>query len=87
MLNKHPGSQLLRTMGDPSADIRFGAEQYIQCTAVFPEPERGLAFFTNPDVPSAVRNYLFIQQISMKSIDVYISMYLNAKICVITLHL
>ena len=57
MLNKHPGSQLLRTMGDPSADIRFGADQYIQCTAVVPEPERGLAVFTNPDVPSAVRNY------------------------------
>lgn len=55
MLNKHPGSQLLRTMGDPPVDIRFGNDQYIQCTAVQPEPDRTLPIFNNPDVPTAVR--------------------------------
>ncbi|KAL5528219.1 DCK1 [Sanghuangporus sanghuang] len=57
MLNKHPGSQLLRTMGDPPVDIRFGSDQYIQCTAVQPEPDRTLPIFNNPDVPTAVRMY------------------------------
>ncbi|TFK54047.1 hypothetical protein OE88DRAFT_1654527 [Heliocybe sulcata] len=57
MLNKHPGAQLLKTMGDPPVDIRFGTDQYIQCTAVNPEPNRDLPVFTNPDVPIAVRTY------------------------------
>ncbi|KAJ8488189.1 hypothetical protein ONZ45_g14041 [Pleurotus djamor] len=51
MLNKHPGAQLLKSMGDPPVDIRFGNDQYIQCTAVNPEPDRTLQIFTNPDVP------------------------------------
>lgn len=57
MLNKHPGAQLLKTMGDPPPDIRFGNDQYIQCTAVSPEPSRDLPIFTNPDVPPQVRAY------------------------------
>lgn len=57
MLNKHPGAQLLKTMGDPPVDIRFGNDQYIQCTAVTPEPNRNLPIFTNPDVPLPVRTY------------------------------
>ncbi|KAF9451260.1 hypothetical protein P691DRAFT_796987 [Macrolepiota fuliginosa MF-IS2] len=57
MLNKHPGAQLLKTPGDPPVDIRFGNDQYIQCTAVTPEPNRSAAIFTNPDVPLAVRTY------------------------------
>ncbi|GLB37233.1 putative DOCK family protein [Lyophyllum shimeji] len=57
MLNKHPGAQLLRTLGDPPVDIRFGNEQYIQCTAVTPEPDRSRPVFMNPDVPLAVRTY------------------------------
>ncbi|KAF4598371.1 hypothetical protein EYR38_006773 [Pleurotus pulmonarius] len=57
MLNKHPGAQLLKTMGDPPVDIRFGNDQYIQCTAVAPEPNRSLQIFTNPDVPLSVRTY------------------------------
>lgn len=57
MLNKHPGAQLLKTMGDPPVDIRFGNDQYIQCTAVTPEPNRTLPIFTSPDVPLAVRTY------------------------------
>ncbi|KAH9917284.1 cytoplasmic protein [Amylocystis lapponica] len=57
MLNKHPGVQLLKTMGDPPPDIRFGMDQYIQCTAVTPEPDHDLPIFTNPDAPPAIRNY------------------------------
>ncbi|KAJ7594838.1 C2 domain in Dock180 and Zizimin proteins-domain-containing protein [Mycena floridula] len=57
MLNKHPGAQLLKTMGDPPVDIRFGTDQYIQCTAVTPEPNRDLPIFTSPDVPLAVKTY------------------------------
>ncbi|RDX50021.1 cytoplasmic protein [Lentinus brumalis] len=57
MLNKHPGAQLLKTMGDPPVDIRFGNDQYIQCTAVTPEPRRDSAIFNNPDVPPQVRAY------------------------------
>jgi dedicator of cytokinesis protein 3 len=57
MLNKHTGAQLLKNSGDPPVDIRFGNEQYIQCTAVTPEPDRTRAIFTNPDVPISVRTY------------------------------
>ncbi|KZT04604.1 cytoplasmic protein [Laetiporus sulphureus 93-53] len=57
MLNKHPGVQLLKPMGDPPVDIRFGTDQYIQCTAVTPEPERDLPIFTNPDVSPQIRAY------------------------------
>ncbi|KAH9830756.1 cytoplasmic protein [Rhodofomes roseus] len=57
MLNKHPGVQLLKTTGDPPVDIRFGSQQYIQCTAVRPEPDREAAIFTNPDVSPQIRAY------------------------------
>ncbi|KAF6760011.1 cytoplasmic protein [Ephemerocybe angulata] len=57
MLNKHPGAQLYKAAGEPPADIRYGNDQYIQCTAVTPEPNRELPIFTNPDVPLAVRTY------------------------------
>ncbi|EIW83239.1 cytoplasmic protein [Coniophora puteana RWD-64-598 SS2] len=57
MLGKHPGAQLLKTIGDPPPDIRFGHDQYLQCTAVVPEPDRTLPIFTSPDVPLAIRNY------------------------------
>ncbi|KAI0063692.1 hypothetical protein BV25DRAFT_405860 [Artomyces pyxidatus] len=57
MLAKHAGAQLLRTLGDPPVDIRFGSDQYIQCSAVTPEPNQALPIFTNPDVPLAVRTY------------------------------
>ncbi|KZT43476.1 hypothetical protein SISSUDRAFT_1039891 [Sistotremastrum suecicum HHB10207 ss-3] len=56
MLNKHPGAQLLKSM-EPSDEIRFGDGQYIQCTAVIPEPDRSSPIFTNPDVPLSVRLY------------------------------
>ncbi|KAG1904321.1 uncharacterized protein F5891DRAFT_1126689 [Suillus fuscotomentosus] len=55
LLNKHPGAQLLKS--DPTVDQRFGNDQYVQCTAVTPEPDRTLPIFTSPDVPLAIRNY------------------------------
>ncbi|KAH7888385.1 hypothetical protein F5I97DRAFT_2002325 [Phlebopus sp. FC_14] len=57
MLNKHPGAQLLKVTGDPPVDIRFGTDQYIQVTAVSPEPDRTLPIFTSPDVPPSIQNY------------------------------
>ena len=57
MLGKHPGARLLRTSGDPPVDIRFGGDQYIQCSPVTPEPDQTLPIFTNSDVPIAVRTY------------------------------
>ncbi|KAG8997177.1 hypothetical protein FRB93_000463 [Tulasnella sp. JGI-2019a] len=57
MLNKHPGAQLLKVMGDPPEDVRFSSFQYIQCSSVSPEPDRSLTIFTNPDVPEPVRKY------------------------------
>lgn len=57
MLGKHTGAQLLRIPGDPPIDIRFGNDQYIQCSPVTPESNRDLPIFTNPDVPAAVRTY------------------------------
>jgi dedicator of cytokinesis protein 3 len=49
MLNKHPRAQLLKTLGDPPVDIRFGNDEYIQCTSVTPEPDRSLPVFTDPE--------------------------------------
>lgn len=57
MLNKHPGAQLLKFSGDPPPDIRFGRDQYIQCTIVVPEPDRDSPVFTQPDVPPQIRSY------------------------------
>ncbi|KAF8185096.1 hypothetical protein K438DRAFT_1974296 [Mycena galopus ATCC 62051] len=57
MLSKHRGAQLLKTPGEPPVDIRFGHDQYIQCTAVTPEPNPALPIFSNPDVPLPVRTY------------------------------
>ncbi|KAF7362005.1 hypothetical protein MVEN_00545700 [Mycena venus] len=67
MLIKHPGAQLLKTPGEPPVDIRFGHDQYIQCTAVTPEPNRALPIFTNPDVPLPVRTYYEHSAISLFS--------------------
>ncbi|KAH8828153.1 hypothetical protein DL96DRAFT_1602008 [Flagelloscypha sp. PMI_526] len=67
MLNKHPGAQLLKSTGDPPVDLRFGQEQFIQCTAVTPEPDRNLVVFTNPDVPLPVRTYYEHSDVSVFS--------------------
>ena len=76
MLNKHPGAQLLRTAGDPPVDIRFGTDQYIQCTSVVPEPDRTLPIFSNLDAPLAVRSYY--EHRSVWSFPVGLAMYIDA---------
>ncbi|KAF8135611.1 hypothetical protein EV363DRAFT_1396094 [Boletus edulis] len=68
MLNKHPGSQLLKTPGDPPVDIRFGSDQHIQIIAVSPEPNRTLPIFTCPDVPPTIRNYYEHSSVNVFSI-------------------
>ncbi|KAG5221299.1 C2 domain in Dock180 and Zizimin protein-domain-containing protein [Salix suchowensis] len=52
-----PRRAVTQDHGRSSVDIRFGNDQYIQCTAVAPEPNRSLQIFTNPDVPLSVRTY------------------------------
>ncbi|KAF8750883.1 hypothetical protein RHS01_08877 [Rhizoctonia solani] len=47
----HPEATLLRTTTEPPDEIRFGTAQYIQCTAVTPEPDRTLPVFTRRFVP------------------------------------
>ncbi|KAH9924408.1 cytoplasmic protein [Fomitopsis serialis] len=69
MLNKHPGVQLLKMIGDPPVDIRFGTQQYIQCTAVQPEPDREAPIFTNSDVSPQIRAYYEHSAIRVFSYD------------------
>ena len=57
MLSKHPGAVLLKDDGEPSVDIRFGEDLYIQCNPVTPEANKSLPVFTNPDVPVPVKTY------------------------------
>ncbi|KDQ21902.1 hypothetical protein BOTBODRAFT_169082 [Botryobasidium botryosum FD-172 SS1] len=57
MLQKHPGAQLLKHAAEPIEAIRFSTEQYIQCVAVVPEPDRTTPIFTNPEVPPPIRAY------------------------------
>jgi dedicator of cytokinesis protein 3 len=57
MLNKHPGAHLIKGNLEPSDEIRNSSMQYIQCSSVTPEPDRSLPIFTNPEVPSAVKQY------------------------------
>lgn len=57
MLNKHPGAQLLKTSTIPPEELQFADGQFLQITAVTPEPDLGLPVFANPDVPHSVRVY------------------------------
>ncbi len=56
MLNKHPGAQLLKAV-EPPDEVLSGDGQWIQCTAVSPEPNRNLPIFTNPQVPIAIKTH------------------------------
>jgi len=57
MQNKHPNATLVKSSAPVTDDVQFSDGQYLQITAVTPEPDRTTAVFTNPDVPSAVRAY------------------------------
>lgn len=54
---KHPSAILLKTDRPPSDDIRFADAQYLQITALQPEPDRSRDVFTNPEVPPTVKSY------------------------------
>jgi dedicator of cytokinesis protein 3 len=56
MLNKHPSAQLLKT-AEPPEEVLSSDGQWIQCTAVVPEPNRSLSIFTNPQVPLAIKTH------------------------------
>ncbi|KAG8846100.1 hypothetical protein FRB96_002079 [Tulasnella sp. 330] len=79
MLNKHPGAQLLKVVGDPPDDVRFSSFQYLQCSSVSPEPDRSLTIFTNPDVPEPVRKYYEHRQVFLANCMRQISRDPNAE--------
>ncbi|CAG8552369.1 31262_t:CDS:2 [Gigaspora margarita] len=56
MLNKHPQAQLLKSNSTPTDEILHGDGQFLQVTAVMPEPDRNAPVFKG-DVPSAIRSY------------------------------
>ncbi|ORY03265.1 hypothetical protein K493DRAFT_297523 [Basidiobolus meristosporus CBS 931.73] len=56
--NKHPSAQLLNSNGTPSEAILNSNRQYLQITAVTPEPNMQLSLLQQPDlVPGPVREY------------------------------
>jgi dedicator of cytokinesis protein 3 len=58
MLDRHPAALLLKSSSIPQDDIQFSEAPYLQVTGVNPDPDRpSSTIFTNPDVPSAVRQY------------------------------
>jgi dedicator of cytokinesis protein 3 len=58
-------------MGDPPVDVRFGNDQYIQCTTVTTEPNQSLPVFANPDVPVSIRNYYEHRYVSARLSSVH----------------
>ncbi|CAH1759237.1 2984_t:CDS:2 [Entrophospora sp. SA101] len=56
MQNKHTQAQLLKSNSPPTDDILHGDGQFLQVTAVKPEPNKDLPVFKG-DVPSSIRSY------------------------------
>ncbi|CAG8521101.1 2273_t:CDS:2 [Ambispora leptoticha] len=56
MQNKHPQAQLLKFNTPPPDDILYDDGQFLQVTAVTPEPNRNNPVFKG-DVPSSIRGY------------------------------
>ncbi|PWN21805.1 hypothetical protein BCV69DRAFT_268306, partial [Microstroma glucosiphilum] len=54
---KHPAAILLKTSADVGDDVKYSEAQYLQVTAVQPEPDRNRDAFTNAEVPHCVRSY------------------------------
>lgn len=54
---KHPKATLIKSTGEPNDEIRYGDAQFLQVTALQPEPDRSKDVFTNPEVPPVVRTY------------------------------
>ncbi|CAJ0846900.1 17256_t:CDS:2, partial [Entrophospora sp. SA101] len=56
MQNKHPQAQLLKSNSPPTDDILYGDGQFLQVSAVTPEPDKNLPLFKR-DAPSSIRSY------------------------------
>ncbi|KAG9302767.1 hypothetical protein G9A89_009544 [Geosiphon pyriformis] len=56
MQNKHPQAQLLKTNSPPTDDILYDDGQYLQVTAVTPEPDQNNPIL-KADIPSSIRGY------------------------------
>ncbi|CAG8572594.1 10759_t:CDS:2, partial [Paraglomus occultum] len=56
MQNKHPHAQLLKINSTPPDEVLYGDGQFLQVTAVIPEPDREHPMFKG-DVPSSIRSY------------------------------
>lgn len=54
---KHPKATLIKSINTPGDDVRFSEAQFLQITAVQPEPDRSKDVFINPEVPPVVRAY------------------------------
>lgn len=54
---KHPRATLIKSAAVPDDEVRLSEGQFLQVTAVQPEPDRTKKIFTNPEVPPTVRAY------------------------------
>ncbi|SPO22504.1 related to dedicator of cytokinesis protein 3 [Ustilago trichophora] len=54
---KHPKATLIKSAAVPDEEVRLSEGQFLQVTAVQPEPDRSKDIFTNPEVPPTVRAY------------------------------
>lgn len=60
MMDKHPDAQILQTSDIPRDEIHFADAQYLQITAVVPEPDPTTPMLANPEVPPYAR--IFFEQ-------------------------
>nr|CDI52117.1 related to dedicator of cytokinesis protein 3 [Melanopsichium pennsylvanicum 4] len=54
---KHSKATLIKSAAVPEEEVRLAQGQFLQVTAVLPEPDRSKDVFTNPEVPHTVRSY------------------------------
>lgn len=52
MHGRHPDAQLLRGSDVPDEELQQSDLKYLVITHVTPEPDKSIAMFSNPDVPS-----------------------------------
>ncbi|PWZ03173.1 hypothetical protein BCV70DRAFT_183899 [Testicularia cyperi] len=54
---KHPKATLIKSAATPGDEVGLSDGQFLQVTAINPEPDRTKDIFTNPEVPPIVRAY------------------------------
>lgn len=54
---KHPKATLIKSAAVPDEEVRMSEGQFLQVTAVQPEPDRSKDIFTNAEVPPTVRAF------------------------------